>query len=62
MFAEFVKEEDIEEIVIGNVVILLLFHVDDVVLYEMHTNYEDIGRLLHAYKLSVNSSKQILCL
>ena len=32
MVAKFVKEEGVEEVVIGNVVIMLLLYADDVVL------------------------------
>ena len=62
MVAKFVKEEGVDKVVIGNVVIMLLLYADDVVLFA-HT-IGDAQKLLKALenifmhtKSSINGSK-----
>ena len=60
MFSKVVKEEGVEEGAIGNVVIMLLLYVDDVVLFA--NTFGDALKLLRVFEefaciLSVNSSK-----
>ena len=54
LFAKFVKEECIEEVSIGNVVIMLLLYVDDVVLFadtlgDAQKFIKALEKKLHAY-------------
>ena len=35
MVNKFVKKDDVEKVTIGNIVILILLYVDDIVLYRM---------------------------
>ena len=55
MVAKFVKEDEIENFGIGNVVFMRLLYVDDVILLVYFRRctkaYEDIERVLHAYKV-----------
>ena len=54
MVSMFVKEESIEEVVIGNVVIMLFLYVDDIVFFCKYFRrcakaYKGIGKELHAH-------------
>ena len=70
MFAEFVKEESIEEIGIRIVVIMLLLYIanDALVLIakifmgRCTKAYEGINKILLASKLTINSSKTMIML
>ena len=53
MVAKFAKEEGVEEVAIGNVVIMLLLYASDVVLFGNISRgtkaYEGIGIFSHGY-------------
>ena len=67
MVAEFVKEECVEEVAIGNVVIMLLLYENNVVLFaNILGDAQKLMKALEIFcmhtKLSVNSSKTKTCL
>ena len=65
MIVKFVKEENIEEVVIGNVVIMILLYADDAIFFaniigDAQILMSALEEFFMYIKLRVNSSKKIL--
>ena len=64
MVTKFVKEEHIKQVIIGIVIIMLLLHTDDVVVFV--NTFEDAQKLLEVFgkhvKMGVKGSKRKIIL